>query len=191
MVNTGTELRDVTDVYSSFGLDWLESGGTGFSHGVDLFIEKRLSETPFYARMTLSYSEICSSQRSTVLAVRRSNDERWRVNIGWGYIIDERWEATSTFRFFTGVPYTPYTTGTFNRLSSDYNSARVGVNHSMDVRVERKWVYEKSVPSVYLDVENIYGEKELQPPEWDQATNRVVQAASLGVVPSLGISIEF
>ena len=190
MVNTGTELRDVTDAYSSFGLDWLESGGTGFSHGVDLFIEKRLSETPFYARMTLSYSETMFTALDGV-SRPSSNDERWRVNIGWGYIIDERWEATSTFRFFTGVPYTPYTTGTFNRLSSDYNSARVGVNHSMDVRVERKWVYEKSVLSVYLDVENIYGEKELQPPEWDQATNRVVQAASLGVVPSLGISIEF
>jgi hypothetical protein len=120
-----------------------------------------------------------------------SNDQRWKLNIGGGYIIDERWEATGTFRFYTGVPYTPYTTGTYDRLSSDYNSVRVGVNHSMDVRVERRWVSEKSILSLYLDVENIYNRKELQPPEWDQANSRPVQPAALGIVPSLGISIEF
>ena len=190
VANTGTEVRSVVDAYSAFGLDWLESGGTGFSHGVDLYIEKRLSETPFYTRMTLSYSETMFTALDGV-SRPSSNDQRWKLNIGGGYIIDERWEATSTFRLYTGVPYTPYTAGTFNRLSSDYNSARVGINHSMDVRVERRWVYEKSVLSVYLDVENIYNHKELQPPEWDQATNRPVQPAALGIVPSLGISIEF
>ena len=190
MVNTGTELRAVADAYSAFGLDWLESGGTGFSHGVDLYIEKRLSETPFYGRLTLSYSETMFTALDGV-SRPSSNDQRWKLNIGGGYIIDERWEATSTFRFYTGIPYTPYTTGTFDRVSTNYNSARVGINHSMDVRVERRWVYEKSILSVYLDVENIYGHKELQPPEWDQATNRQVQPAALGTVPSLGISIEF
>jgi hypothetical protein len=190
MVNSGTEVRSVIDAYSAFGLDWLESGGTGFSHGVDLYIEKRLSETPFYGRLTLSYSETMFTALDGV-SRPSSNDQRWKLNIGGGYIIDERWEATGTFRFYTGVPYTPYTTGTYDRLSSDYNSVRVGVNHSMDVRVERRWVSERSILSLYLDVENIYNRKELQPPEWDQANSRPVQPAALGIVPSLGISIEF
>jgi len=190
MVNSGTELRSVIDAYSAFGLDWLESGGTGYSHGVDLYIEKRLSETPLYARLTLSYSETMFTALDGV-SRPSSNDQRWKFNIGGGYVIDEGWEVTSTFRFYTGVPYTPYTTSTYDRLISDYNSARVGVNHSMDVRVERRWVYERSILSAYLDVENIYNHKELQPPEWDQANNRPVQPAALGTVPSLGISIEF
>ena len=115
MVNSGTEVRSVIDAYSAFGLDWLESGGTGFSHGVDLYIEKRLSETPFYCRLTLSYSETMFTALDGV-SRPSSNDQRWKLNIGGGYIIDERWEATSTFRFYTGVPYTPYTTGTYDRL---------------------------------------------------------------------------
>jgi hypothetical protein len=190
MVNTGAELREVAEAYSSFGLDWLQSGGTGYSRGVDLFAEKRLSETPFYARLTLSYSETMFRALDGV-SRPTSNDQRWKLNIGWGYIIDERWEATSTLRFYTGRPYTPYTAGTFDRLRSDYNSARVGINHSMDVRIARRWVLETSTLGVYLDIQNIYNRKAVEPPSWDQATGRPVQPAALGIVPSLGMSIEF
>ena len=190
MVNTGAELREVAEAYSAFGLDWLQSGGTGYSRGVDLFAEKRLSETPFYARLTLSYSETMFRALDGV-SRPTSNDQRWKLNIGWGYIIDERWEATSTFRFYTGRPYTPYTAGTFDRLRSDYNSARVGVNHSMDVRIARRWVLEASLFSVYLDIQNIYNRKAVEPPSWDQASSRPVQPAALGIVPSLGFSVEF
>ncbi|HTR81190.1 MAG TPA: TonB-dependent receptor [Bacteroidota bacterium] len=190
MVNTGTELRDVADAYTSFGLDWLESGGTGFAEGIDLYIEKRLSETPFYGRLTLSYGE---SMFKALDGVSRpsNNDQRWKLNIGCGYIINDRWEATSTFRFYTGIPYTPYTEGTFNRLVSDYNSARVGVNHSLDLRVARRWNFHASALSVYLDIQNVYNRKTLEPPSWNQADSRPEQPPSLGIVPSLGVSVEF
>jgi len=119
--------------------------GTGFAEGIDLYIEKRLSETPFYGRLTLSYGE---SMFKALDGVSRpsNNDQRWKLNIGCGYIINDRWEATSTFRFYTGIPYTPYTEGTFNRLVSDYNSARVGVNHSLDLRVAASiWIFRTSI----------------------------------------------
>ena len=190
MVNTGMELRNVADAYSSFGLDWLSSGGTGFSHGVDLYVEKRFSETPFYTRFTLSYSETMFRALDGILRPS-SNDQRWKMNIGFGYIFDERWEATSTFRFYTGIPYTPYTLGTFNRLSSDYNSQRVGINHGLDLRLSRRWQYERSSLNIYLDIENVYNRKTLEPPDWNQADNRAEQPPSLGIVPSLGVSVEF
>ena len=190
MVNTGMELRDVAEAYASFGLDWLSSGGTGFSHGVDLYVEKRLSETPFYTRFTLSYSETMFRALDGVLRPS-SNDQRWKMNIGFGYVFDEHWEATGTFRFYTGIPYTPYTLGTFNRLSADYNSQRVGINHGLDLRVARRWEFAKSMLSVYLDIENVYNRKVLEPPQWNQADNRAEEPPSLGLVPSLGVSVEF
>jgi hypothetical protein len=113
------------------------------------------------------------------------------MNISFGYIIDEHWEATSTFRFYTGIPYTPYTLGTFNRLSSDYNSQRVGINHGLDLRVSRRWQYERSSLNLYLDIENVYNRKTLEPPDWNQTDNRAEQPPSLGIVPSLGVSVEF
>ena len=190
MVNTGTEVREVAEAYSSFGLDWLQSGGTGFSHGIDLYIEKRLSEIPLYGRATLSYSETMFKALDGV-SRPSSNDQRWKLNIGCGYVIDERWEATGTFRLYTGRPYTPFNTGTFDRLRSDYNSVRVGINHNLDLRVARRWDLGGEKLTAYLDIQNVYNRKIIEPPTWNQSAARPEQAPALGIVPSVGVSVEF
>lgn len=190
MVNTGTELRGVGEAYSSFGLDFLESSGTGFAQGVELFLEKRPSEIPLYGRLSVSYSEA----RFTALdgISRPSNsDQRWKVNIGCGYIIDERWEVTSTFRFYTGRPYTPFGLNKWERSESLYNSARLSVNHSMDVRVARRWIFATTIMNTYLDIQNVYNRKSVEPPSWNQKKNQQEQSPAIGIVPSLGVSFEF
>ena len=190
MVNTGTELREVAEAYSSFGLDFMQSSGTGLAQGIDLYLEKRLSEIPFYGRLTLSYSEAWFKALDGISRPSNS-DQRWKLNAGFGYIIDERWEVTSTFRFYTGRPYTPFGLGTFKRQVSDYNTARVGVNHSLNLRVARRWTFDATIVSAYLDIQNVYNRKPLEPPSWNQAKKVPEQPPTIGIVPSLGVSVEF
>ncbi len=190
MVNTGTEVNEAAEAYTAFGLDFLQSTGTGFADGVDLFMEKRLSETPFYGRLTLSYGE---SMFKALDGISRpsNNDERWKLNVGGGYLIDERWEVTSTFRFYTGRPYTPYTTEQWVRTNANYNLARIGANHELDLRVARRWFFAASNLSCYLDIQNVYNRKQLVPPVWNPTKNLWEQPPELGVVPSVGVSMEF
>jgi len=190
MVNTGTEVNEAAEAYTAFGLDFLQSSGTGFADGVDLYMEKRISETPFYGRLTLSYAETMFTALDGV-SRPSNNDERWRLNIGGGYIFDEHWEVTGTFRFYTGRPYTPNTTETWERLAPNYNTARLGVNHGLDLRAARRWFFSKSTLSCYLDIENVYNRKLRVPPVWDPNKNLWLQPPELGVVPTVGVSVEF
>ena len=190
MVNTGTEVSEAAEAYTAFGLDFLQSSGTGYAHGLDLFVEKRLSEIPFYCRLALSYGET----RFTALdGVSRpsTNDQRWRLNIGGGYLIDEHWEVTSSFRLFTGHPYTPYKEEKWERVRSDYNSVRVGINHSLDVRVARRWIFDTRILNAYVDIQNVYNRKQRVPPSWNSAKNLWEDPPSIGIVPSVGVSLEF
>ena len=190
MVNTGTEVIEAAEAYTALGLDFLQSSGTGFANGIDLFMEKRLSETPFYGRLSLSYSETMF-QALDGISRPSNNDERWKLNIGGGYLFDERWEVTGTFRFYTGRPYTPYTTQNWVRLVPNYNTARVGVNHGLDLRVARRWFFAATNLSCYLDIQNVYNRKQLVPPSWNPTKNLWEQPPEIGVVPSVGVSVEF
>jgi len=77
------------------------------------------------------------------------------------------------------------------RYPNEYNAARVGLNHSLDIRVNRKWVTESMVINAYVDIQNVYNKKPSEPPYWQQQEKRVVEQDLLGIVPSIGISVEF
>ncbi len=190
MANTAADIQQVTEAYSSFGLDFMQSSGTGTSRGIDLFIQKQFSEVPIYGKLSVSYG---TTEFLALDGVGRpsSNDQRWKITGSGGYMYDENWEFTGTFRMYTGRPYTPYSTNTFLRSSALYNTSRVGLNHSLDLRATRKWRVGSYSIDTYLDVQNVYNKKLLEPPIWDSTKGGVIEQPELGIVPSIGVSVEF
>ncbi len=190
MANTAADIQQVTEAYSTFGLDFMQSSGTGVAQGVDFFVQKQFSELPVYGKLNVSYE---TSDFVALDGISRpsSNDQRWKIGVSCGYIVDENWEFTSTFRLYTGRPYTPFVTNTFKRSSVLYNTARVGVNHSLDVRATRTWAMGSISMQTYVDIQNIYNRKLLEPPIWDSTKGGAIDQPELGIVPSIGISVEF
>jgi hypothetical protein len=43
----------------------------------------------------------------------------------------------------------------------------------------------------YLDIQNVYNRKPLDVPRYNPETRRAEQNASIGILPSIGISAEF
>ena len=190
MVNTGTEIKQFAEAYESFGLDYLESSGTGFSRGVELFVHKKVSDFPLYGRLSVTYSET----RFTALdgVSRPSNyDQRWKLAVSGGYAFDENWEMNTSFRFTTGRPYTPFGAEGWVRSRDAYNTARTNVNHFLDLRISRRWVTGSFVINAFVDIQNVYNRQPYEPPEWNQSENRVADPPELGIVPSIGVSVEF
>ncbi len=189
MANTGAGYGGADEGFASFGVDPLVSEGKGTARGAELFIQKKASSIPHYALLSVSYSE---SDFTPLNGVTRPGnfDQRWIVNLGGGYRFDERWEANVKFRLATGRPYTPYNAdGTQD--AALYNTARVVTNHSLDVRVDRRFAFRSWTLIAYLDIQNIYNRKPVDVPRYNYATGEIETTASIGILPSIGISAEF
>ena len=189
LANTGAGFGGSEDGFSSFGLDPLVSNGTGKVNGAELFIQKKLSTIPWYGLLSISYSKALFTALDGIERPG-SYDQRWIISAGGGYIVNQLWEISGKFRFATGRPYTPFNAdGSQN--SSEYNSRRVRANHSLDLRVDRRWNFDGWNLITYLDIQNVYNRKALSMPRFDARTNSVVQSQSIGFLPSIGISAEF
>jgi hypothetical protein len=156
---------------------------------VELFFQKKLSETPWYAIASLSFNEA----RFTALdGVERPGafDQRWILNLGGGYLFNERWEAAMKFRLATGRPYTPYNPDGTQDAGNVYGD-RIGVNHSLDVRVDRRWTFDDWNLITYIDIQNLYNKKPSRIPTFNARTMQLDEPRSIGILPSIGLTAEF
>jgi outer membrane receptor for ferrienterochelin and colicin len=189
MANTGAGFGGSEEGFASFGLDPLVSLGKGQSRGVEFLAQKKLSEIPCYGTVSISYTE---SEFTALDGISRpsSFDQRWIINIGGGYIFNALWEFSAKFRYATGRPYTPYGAGGMQSGLS-YNTYRIDANHSLDVRVDRRWSFDAWSLVTYVDIQNIYNRKPIDVPRYNQRTGQVEQTSSIGILPSIGVSAEF
>jgi len=189
LANTGAGFGGSEDGFSTFGFDFLSSRGKGLVRGLELLAQKRLSEIPCYGLISIS---LAKTEFRGVDGIKRpsSFDQRLIINLAGGYVFNPRWEIGVKFRLATGRPYTPFNPdGTQD--PARYNSLRTGSNHGLDLRVDRRWMFRRWMLTTYLDVQNVYNREYRGIPRFDARTGQIKSAASIGIVPSIGISAAF
>ncbi|MCX6136343.1 MAG: TonB-dependent receptor [Ignavibacteriales bacterium] len=190
MANTGAGFGGAEEGFASFGTDPLTSAGVGRARGVELFLQKKSSDVPHYALLSLSYN--IADFKGLDGAWRPGNfDQRIILNLGGGYIFNERWEFSGKFRLATGRPFTPIDPVTGRSTLAQYNTSRVVTNHSLDMRIDRRFNFETWNLVAYLDVQNLYNRKQQSAPSWNAYKREVEQTSSIGILPSIGVTAEF
>ncbi len=173
-----------------YGLEPLQSSGKGYSRGVEIFIQKKLSTIPLYGLMSFSLGE---SKFKSILGGYKPSayDSRIIFNLAAGYRFNSEWEVSSKFRFSTGNPTTEYLpTGEKNWIA--YNEGeRLPVFHSLDVRIDKRWNYSQITLITYLDIQNVYGRPNVSGVRWNRRTGTIEYQKSIGLLPSIGVSCEF
>jgi len=190
LANTGAGFGGSEDGFSSFGFDPLVSRGSGRAHGIELLVQKKFSEVPCYGTVSVSCNR---SEFKALDGIERpsSFDQRWILNVGGGYVFNEKWEISTKFRFATGRPYTPFDAFGYQNPAF-YNAARVAANHSLDVRVDRRWNFGSWTLVTYADIQNIYNRKPSSIPRYNERLGRAeTEVSSIGILPSIGVSAEF
>jgi hypothetical protein len=187
LANTGAGFGD--ENYESFGLEPLTSAGIGKARGVELSLQKKLSDSPYYGIASFTYSVADYTARDKIERTG-SYDQTWIVSLSGGYRFSSEWEASLKFRYSTGRPYTPYNAGGTQNIS-DYNSVRFPDNHSLDLRVDKYWFFSGWSLITYIDVQNIYNRKNITGVRWDVRTQSPEFNESIGILPSIGISAVF
>jgi hypothetical protein len=189
LANTGAGFTGSDDNFSSFGLEPLIDAGFGKARGIELSLQKKLSEIPYYGIFSFTYSK---SDYTSLDGIERSGsyDQNWIVNLSGGHKFDEFWEISSKFRFASGKPYTPFNPDGSQDIAN-YNTARMKSSHSLDVRVDKRWYFSGWTLITYLDIQNIYNQKNASGIRWDRREMKVDESSSIGILPSIGISAEF
>ena len=79
------------------------------------------------------------------------------------YLLPRNWQLGARFRLVSGNPDTPVAGAVYNASTDRYdptygavNSARDGAFHQLDLRVDKRWVYQRWMLNVYLDIQNVY-----------------------------------
>jgi hypothetical protein len=189
MSNIGAGFGGAEENFSSFGIDSLISEGKGRSYGIELSVQKKLSEIPCYGIISLSLNK---SEYAGLDGIYRpgSYHQSFIGVFSGGYIFNRFWEFSARFRFETGRPYTPFNADGYQDPTL-YNSLRISTNHSLDVRVDKRWFLSGWTLIAYLDVQNVYSRESDGVPRYNARKGEIESVNSLGIFPILGVSAEF
>ncbi|MFA7289089.1 MAG: TonB-dependent receptor [Melioribacteraceae bacterium] len=189
LANTGVGFGGSDENFGSLGLEPLVSVGKGFARGLEFSLQKKSSDTPGYGILSVTYSE---SFFKGLDGIERAGsfDQKWIINLSGGYSFNEKWEVSSRFRFATGNPYTPFNSDGSQSVVN-YNAYRFEPTHSLDIRVDRRWDLGGLNLITYIDIQNIYNNKNTNTIRYDYRKGEVDKSSSIGLLPSIGVSLEF
>ena len=198
LTNTGSSYGGREDDFQSFGYYNLVSEGMGKAYGAEFLAQKKFSDLPFYGQLSITWNKSRFTAGNGLTSPGQF-DQRFIVNVSGGYIFNSRWQVSGKFRYFTGVPYTPVyrpsenplNPGAIQNLPEEYLTARVAPGHHLDLRVDRTWYLGGVTLITYVDVQNVYNYKIPMIPQYDFWEDKIEDSASIGVLPSIGISVEF
>ncbi len=165
--------------FGIYGAEPVYSIGKGQSYGFEVLARAR---DLWRFNLVLSYTYVISESLNTdaslsslSAAVPTSWDNRHIINLTATRKFKHNWSAGAKFRLVGGAPYTPYdvdkssikeywdATGMGYPDYSKFNSLRMGVFHQLDVRVDKQYFFNKWSLSFYLDIQNVYNFKSMEP----------------------------
>jgi hypothetical protein len=174
-----------------FGLEPLEMSATGFSRGAELFIQKKLSTIPLYGLFSLTVSE---TKFTSLDGIERTGsfDSRFILNFALGYRFNKEWEISGKFRASTGLPTTPYLPPDGQIDYNQYNDGeRLPFFHQLDMRLDKRWNFTGMGLTTYIDIQNVYSRENVSQIRWNPRTGEPEYGRSIGILPSIGINLEF
>ena len=183
---------DVTSDIPS-GLEPLSSIGTGRSYGVEFQLQKKFSAVPLYGLVSLTANR---SEFAGVDSVYYTGgfETRFIGNFLAGWRFNPKWEVSGKYRIGTGLPYTPFaTSGSLEgeRDFTQYNQLNLPTFSAVDIRVDRRWSFQSVQLDVYIDIQNLFGKQNVTGTYWNERTQQEEFDEALGILPTIGVNVEF
>ncbi len=176
---------------------FFENEGEGRSYGVELLLRHYPQNRFFgWVAYTLSWAE-----RLNVVTGEfdpYEYDQRHILTILAGYNLPWNVDVSGRFRLTTGNPFTPIIGSVYDADTDDYNpvygpqnSARERTFHQLDVRVDKKWIFDGWILGAYLDVTNAYNAKNSEGTRYNYDYSDSEPVRGLPIIPSIGVKGEF
>ena len=173
----------------------LTSAGTGYSEGIELFMEKRLT-SKLYGQGNLSFSRTRHAGLDGVLRPG-SFDYPFVFNLLGGYRLSPAWELSARLSFLSGRPFTPYdqVVSTQQRRGvydlTQVNAGRAPDYGRIDIRVDRTFTVGGRQLNIFGGVQNVTNRQNFASYQWNRRTNTEQFGEQQGIFPILGLDWRF
>jgi outer membrane receptor for ferrienterochelin and colicin len=161
--------------FGVIGDEEVTSTGKGRAFGFELLNRTKLEET-LKLNIIVSYTFVISQYKDLsgdYLSTNWDNKHIFNLTVFKGF--RKNWSAGIKWRFVGGQPYTPYdmqssslkeawdVTGRALLDYNEMNSLRLASFHQLDLRVDKRFYFDKWSLMAYFDIQNAYGFKAEQP----------------------------
>ena len=114
------------------------------------------------------------------------------------YRITNEWEVGARFRYVSGIPQTPFIGSIYNSDSDSFegipgevNSTRMPAFHSLDLRIDRNWIFDQWLLTAYFEIRNVYNHENIEGLDYNFDFSERRYQTGLPIIPSLGLRGEF
>jgi hypothetical protein len=174
-----------------------DNTGKGRAYGLELVARHDFANNfTGWLAYTLSRSERLDSGQTTYRLF--DFDQTHILTVLGTYSLPRNWQIGGRFRFVTGNPTTPIVNSVFNSSTDQYdpvygkvNSARIDAFHQLDIRVDKRWVYQSWMLDVYLDIQNVYNRTNPEGVSYNYNFRKTAVQSGLPILPILGIRADF
>jgi TonB family protein len=174
-----------------------DNTGVGRAYGLEL-----VARHDFAHNFTgwLAYTLSRSERRDSGQADYRlfDFDQTHILTVLGSYTLPRNWQVGGRFRFVTGDPTTPVVGAVFNASRDQYdpvygrvNSSRIEAFHQLDLRVDKRWVYQSWMLDAYLDIQNIYNRANPEGQTYNYNFRQSQVQQGLPILPILGVRADF
>lgn len=218
LLTDSVSLANLGADFGVVGNDAANSDSEGRAYGVEFLFQRKLKKG-FYGILAATFvrSEFTGKDGEYAPSAW---DNQYLVTFTGGKKLKKNWEVGVKWRYFGGAPYTPWDQErsslipVWNATGAgvlDYdllNTERIQSIHQLDLRLDKRYFFDKWTLDIYLDIENVYAfeyedapyidiirnannEPTVDPSDPSRYLLRQVANPSGTILPSLGIVIEF
>ena len=181
------------DLFNNY--ESLQDNGQALSRGLEVILQKKLAERIY----GLASATIFRSKYKSYDGVWRDRDydNRYIVSIEGGYKPTPGLELSLRWIYAGGVPYTPIDeqlSAANHQVVYDetkINSERYPDYHSMNIRLDKRFFFNKTNLIIYASIWNAYNQKNIAEYYWNDTEQRVDVVYQWAMLPIIGIEYEF
>lgn len=171
------------------------NSGRGRAYGV----ENQIKWNNVFWDVWLSYTWSESFRWSDRIAkYKHEYDQTHNFNLVAAKKLENNWKVSGRFRYVTGNPYTPIVGGTFDADNDVYlpqrgsfYSERYTDFYQADLRIDKKWIYDEEIWTLYLDIQNVLNTKNSESIEYSFNYKNKEFISGLPFLPAFGVKGEF
>ena len=193
-------------------VDHFSSVGQGRAYGLELLLRHNVTEH-FYGWLayTLQKSEVAGTLAEGVPMgmagmPRNASDLSWRPGqfdqthnlIAVASYRFRNWETGVSYRLVTGTPRTPVEGsffdadfGTYTRQNGAPGSARNAIYSQLDVRIERRFTFDRWVLGAYVDIINALNSENAEGVLYDYRSRQSAPLRGVPILPVFGLRGRF